>query len=95
MTHTLHFDSDQQKEMLSLVHTLMDRVEDALKRADNLKTLNVKLLERLNEKTRDFKDEFKIMVDLIVRNQIDYEDHLYEIRLASRIRGGFIHEAPF
>lgn len=95
MTQTLHFSADQQRELLALTTTLMGKVEESLQRADNLKTLNGKLLERLNEMTRDFKDQFSLMVEMIVRNQIDYEDHLYEIRLESRIRGGFLHEAPF
>lgn len=95
MTQTLHFNCDQQRELLGLVDILMAKVEDALQKADNLKTLNGKLLERLHSKTADFQQEFGIMVDLIVKNQIDYEDHLYEMCLVSRIRGGFMHEAPF
>lgn len=95
MTQILRFDHDQQREMLSLVNTLMMKVEDSLQQAANLKTLNGKLLERLLALTSEFKSEFGIMIDIIVKNQIDYENHLYELRLVSRIRGGFLHEAPF
>ena len=92
---TLHFSDQQQKEMLFLVNTLMEKVEDALKQVSNLKNLNGLLVERLAEKTKTFKEEFGILTEMIVKNQIEYEEDLYEINVTRRIRGGFLHECPF
>lgn len=95
MTKTLNFTAEQQKELHGMMCEMAGKVEESLLLNHSLRKLNAKLVERLNEVASDFKKEFHIMTEMIVKNQIEFEEELYELNLGRRIKGGFMHEAPF
>lgn len=82
-------------QLMQLSRNMAEKLEKNLGIIGRLRQLNQQLLERMHEHAMDSQREYAFLVDLVVKNQIDYEAELYELKLVPRVRGGFIHEAPF
>lgn len=84
-----------KEEVCEKIVFIMRQMEDILKDNETLKHVNKKLFEKVKNGGYFGLDEYRIMVDMIVKNEIKYEEELYLYRKISSLKGGFQHECFF
>lgn len=89
--------NQKRKIMFDHIQYLMGELEKLLHKEKTLTEVNKRLISKVKEQKKQSVDEkeYDMFIDMLVRNQMDYEAQLYEERLSTRIRGGFLHECPF
>lgn len=84
-----------KEQVLEKMLFMMSEMEDILQDNQKLQHLNQKLLERVKSGGYFGLDEYQIMVDMMVKNEMNYEEELYFYRKMNRLKGGFNHECFF
>lgn len=85
------------KEMFKNMVTLMDETEKLLQENASLKRLNKIVLEEIaytRKKNYFGKDEYNFLIEMLVDNQMKYENEIYSFKRLSLLKGGFNHESP-
>jgi hypothetical protein len=83
------------KEAYEKLVFLMEEMEKLLQDNEALKHLNSKLIERVKSGGYFGFDEYHIMIDMIVQNEMKYEEELYFYRKLNSLKGSFEHECFF
>ena len=86
------------KEMFNGLVTLMHETEKLLQENASLKRLNKIVLEEIaytRKKNYFGKDEYNFIIEMLVDNQMKYENEIYSFKRLGQLKGGFKHESPF
>jgi len=83
------------------VEFMMLEMEKLLGDIEKLKKLNGILVNEVVESRTVRKagvygsDEYRFLIDMVVKNELDYERELWEYRKLGELKGGFGHECHF
>lgn len=84
------------KEMRNHVLILMNETEKLLVEIENLKKLNNLLLKELKICKKNVpKEQYDFLIDMTVKNEINFNEELHFYRKIFLYKGGFKHECFF
>lgn len=80
------------------VEFMMLEMEKLLETIEKLKKLNKILVDEVME-CRKFgvvgSDEYRFLIDMVVKNEMEFEGRLWQFRKMYQLKGGFEHECFF
>jgi len=91
----------ESKLFFEKVEFMMMEMEKLLEDIEKLKKLNKILVDEVVECRKGKKfgvvgsDEYLFLIDMVVKNEMEFEGRLWEFRKMGQLRGSFEHECFF